>query len=653
MFSEEIIKESLEEHVRYSKGNFYLRDPWSVPEGHKHKKISPERFLIPLIEKVNISMLYGIESSPRNLGKLVEILRSCSFCSAGDGKVGIYPDRQRARSMGAFDTPEPVVEYITETVLKPLVGRGTQVSVVDPAVGAGYFLIKAVEVFGGAETGSLMGLDIDPVAVALARRNLKAVLEEKFGRNTANEVLKATIRKADALADFSRLPIKAGSVDAVIGNPPYQFFSGRGSEVARLKAEGKNKEAEKVQAEIDKLIRRFPETSSGCRDRYKWFVQRAVDMLRKGGRLGFIVPNTWIAYPRYTDLRKYLADNGHFEVVIDLGSLAFRRAHVPASVIIWEKGKAGRNFHFVRLGKDMWDIAVKGDNGVITRAARNGRVSVINKDYGIEPKRSGKTVADQDYVSMLLDAGNDRHRVSLGDVAVLREGSHAIRAVSPGVKRNPGTEADYPVLIDKTMGSLRAPEVGFIRRPEVNRGGLEIHEGVRFLIRKTGDRLVAAPSPTDGFALAHQNVYVGKVIDNALPFSTLVGILASGPMTDLYRAGPGGQHHRPHAQFRILFLKSLPVIIVPREFRDNMDDCKGEAMQAIEMAKAGRPFDDEPVPVEFPSDSTESGAIARKINILHEAIELITEEIIRDDNETLRRALDILVTQLYGGKFVK
>jgi hypothetical protein len=256
----------------------------------------------------------------------------------------------------------------------------------------------------------------------------------------------------------------------------------------------------------------------------------------------------------------------------------------------------------------------------------------------------------RDFARLLLDAPEEPHRVPLGEVATLREGSHAIRAVPMSVPREPSERETYPVVVDKSLGPLIPPDVGFIEPDEGLPPKLDHHEGGRFFLRKTGDRLVVALSPTDCFALAHQNVYVGKLRDDRLPLLTLVGILHSRLLTGLYRMGPGGQHHRPYAQLRLLFLNRLPIVVVPKDWelraRSDLAEIERLAYALKTLKKDSIPQ----VPMVFPSERAEADEVIRNISLMHRAIASLTDELIRRPNEEAHRALDCAVYCLYGGR---
>jgi type I restriction enzyme M protein len=168
---------------------------------------------------------------------------------------------------GQYFTPRHVVDF----VVKALAPRAREV-VVDPACGSGAFLAHARAVAAVKTFGS----DVDPRAVRVAR--LVALSQ---GRDPA------TIIRADGLRD-ARLP----RASVVATNPP---FAGRadagGFEVAGVVAT----------PERDVL-----------------FLERALALLRPGGRLGIVLPYNKAAGVAFTSLRRWLVGRARILAVVGL-----------------------------------------------------------------------------------------------------------------------------------------------------------------------------------------------------------------------------------------------------------------------------------------------------------------------------------------------
>jgi SAM-dependent methyltransferase len=106
----------------------------------------------------------------------------------------------KRKRLGAWYTPDTLVDHVVELVLDGLPPTSDPVRVLDPACGDGRFLAAVGRRLGAR--AELVGCDIDADAVAAARAALGSA---------------ATIIHADALAhDWD-----AGTFDIVVGNPPF------------------------------------------------------------------------------------------------------------------------------------------------------------------------------------------------------------------------------------------------------------------------------------------------------------------------------------------------------------------------------------------------------------------------------------------------
>ena len=172
--------------------------------------------------------------------------------------------------------------------------------VVDPACGAGVFLLAAFErgFQRRVETGQrpeeaarqvltheLAGVDVDPQALALARFSLCLAGWECGG---LGEELALDLRCADAL---QALPGLDGKAEVLVGNPP--FVEGRGLSSACLAD----------------LRARFRCAATGKVNLFAVFVERGLTLLKDGGVLSFILPETFRRNERYRALRELLLEH--------------------------------------------------------------------------------------------------------------------------------------------------------------------------------------------------------------------------------------------------------------------------------------------------------------------------------------------------------
>lgn len=172
---------------------------------------------------------------------------------------------------GQFFTPRTVVDFVIRT-LAPNKGE----LVVDPACGSGAFLAHA-RMHGGARVVT-RGCDVDARAVRVAK--LLAVV---------GGTAESSIVRDDGLRTAA---LERATADVVATNPP---FAGRadpsGFEVARLV--------------------RTPE-------RDVLFIERSLDLLRPGGRLGIVLPYNKAAGESFARLRRWLIDRARVTAVVGL-----------------------------------------------------------------------------------------------------------------------------------------------------------------------------------------------------------------------------------------------------------------------------------------------------------------------------------------------
>lgn len=153
----------------------------------------------------------------------------------------------------------------------------------------------------------------------LLRQELGQVLSESLGSS----------QKAKHLADWDPFDSQssagffdphwmfgrslAGGFDIVFGNPPWG---------AKLE-----------KSELNRLLKRFPLVPSKTKDSYLFFICRSIELLKEGGVLALIIPNTWLLINSAKEFRKHILSLDVREI-IEHGDGLFAQATVESSILI-------------------------------------------------------------------------------------------------------------------------------------------------------------------------------------------------------------------------------------------------------------------------------------------------------------------------------
>jgi len=345
--------------------------------------------------------------------------------------------------------------------------------------------------------------------------------------------------------NFSEVFEKNGGFDVVIANPPYKFLSGKGSPVQELLNDGKVKEADKLRKEIDEITENFPESSQGCRDLYKWFIELGSRLVKTMGTLTYITPNTYITLSKYKDVRKIIFKKLTNYVLVDLGFRIFDAPVVPSAIFISQNIESNKN------DTDYTDL-----KEVERKMLKISTVNALVLDNLVKIK-----VIDGDlelYKHPLAERIYNKANETLEKYLNISEGEHSLKNdFSKRLSEN--SEQVLPVVYDSIIEKYKPAPIVFLPKNLCRKHDKNLHSGKRFFIRKTGDKILATIPNTYDFAVAHQNLYVVKSRNEKLDVKFFVALLSSKLLSFLYQNGIYGQKNRTLAQFRIYALYSLPV----------------------------------------------------------------------------------------------
>jgi len=186
----------------------------------------------------------------------------------------------------------------------------------------------------------IFGIDLDTAAAEIAAVNL--VLQALRKGEKLPLILQENIKVGNSLVSgnpdelkkyFSDPTSKApfdwnkefeqvlanGGFDCVLGNPPYLSMENLSEEQAYFKAV-------------------YPQIYSGKNDILYYFLMKGIELLKPGGRLGFIVSRYFIDAAYASKLRQFLLDSVAVEAVIDFGNIQlFEKVNVLTLIVILRK----------------------------------------------------------------------------------------------------------------------------------------------------------------------------------------------------------------------------------------------------------------------------------------------------------------------------
>ena len=315
----------------------------------------------------------------------------------GGGRQMDTAARRRKRD-GVVYTPDWVVAMVLEG-LPPL----RDAAICDPACGDGQFLVAVAERVCRAicecrksDRGDyyktldrLTGMDIDGAALGRCRERLDAVVQRH-----GCEGVDWNLRRIDAL-DRAAWNGMAGTFDAVVGNPPY-------IRVQHLEA----RRRELINGGRWRLMK-------GCTDMYILFFEMGLELLRDGGRLAYITPNSWMKSQSGASLRRCLRERHGIRNITDFAAhqvFADATTYTAITQICKGGGPAGTApgrkcigqvrgvpefaAGSINLAAGQWSLISESDArflaAINARPARLGEVAAIN--VGIQ------TLADEVFI---------------------------------------------------------------------------------------------------------------------------------------------------------------------------------------------------------------------------------------------------------------
>jgi methylase of polypeptide subunit release factors len=424
-------------------------------------------------------------------------------------------DRPTRRMRGAHYTSAALRRVVVEQTfagLAPNTPGGQHVC--DPAVGAGGFLVEVAR-FSGT-FNHLYGVDIDPIAVWIARRNLWLMASDPklsidafdarivCGDSLWNDPIETKRSHGFVWRDAFPKVFAGGGFDVIVSNPPWVAFVGRAS------------------VHLPPRVRARYERSPafrGYKTLHGLFVELSAKLLRTGGRLGLVLPTSMADLNGYAPVRVAhdrwsVAD----QRLPDFGSDRFAGVFQPCMALISTRRSQPVALHEASA----WSLDSTNEEPKVTRIL--ARLATL-------PKLPAELFAERGYQSGREDRGRFIENA---------QGLTAHRTIRRGA--------------DIAAFHRFAPSLAWDGRPLSSRlrSPTEWAE-VRVLIRQTARYPIACI----GDGLPFRNSILAGFETDAWPADLLVGYLNSSPIRFVhYFSQRDARQGMP--QVKVAHLRSLP-----------------------------------------------------------------------------------------------
>lgn len=258
---------------------------------------------------MNVAEIKTILDSPRE----IQILDKLDIASLNKEKdtfsrvFEIVVNIDQRKKYAQFFTHKELVNFILSNI--PI---NEDTKILDPACGAGAFLIKAYEK-NKNNLDNLHGIDIDNAALKLCEMNFKQI-----SNNNAINLRKANTLKSSSLDTLFPEIAARGGFDVIVGNPPFQNLN-------------KYSDYNGNESIYNQII-------SGVTNSATLMVGKGYEFLKDNGYLGYVLPKNVARVESFRALRSFLINNTKLLCIYDLDHY-FKDVRCDQIILIFQKKK--------------------------------------------------------------------------------------------------------------------------------------------------------------------------------------------------------------------------------------------------------------------------------------------------------------------------
>ena len=355
--------------------------PALTPE--RKKPLGPQlRHHWDMVRRFDYEALYGIDDvesmiplsgdAEALLHELIDMLAHYDWAALTDDVLGSIFERLIPREeqilLGQFYTPKPVADLLTALTID-----GESPLVLDPGCGSGTFLMSAYDyhakVHGKSHSEILpqiWGFDLSTFATELASINLyrqdlssfdnfPRIVPGSFFDRSVGEKIEFPPPKPP-VNGWKKLKVPIPEFDAIVANPPY------------LRSQNQDDLDPHYRNVLFAAASRCGVLASQKTDLFAFFLFHAFEFLKPGGRVGFVIPSSWMSSDYGVAVQRFLLSQMRLiSIVASEAESLFSQVDVNTVLLVAEKlddasPPTSEVARFISIKKPLATIAPAGDN---------------------------------------------------------------------------------------------------------------------------------------------------------------------------------------------------------------------------------------------------------------------------------------------------
>jgi type I restriction enzyme M protein len=323
---------------------------------------------------------------------------------------------------GQFFTPRNVVKMMVE-ILDPKPGE----QIIDPACGSGGFLITALaHVWERVEkeaslknwserqklkrevdvaTDCFRGIDKDAFLAKVCKAYMALIGDGRGGVFCENSLLPPS-----EWHPVAQSKVQLGTFDVVLTNPPFGAKIPIKGTAVLSQYElgykwGRDKETKEPVSSTQLEEQRSPQLL---------FLERCLQLLKPGGRMGIVLPESILGNPSYEYVVAFLQQHTIIRGVVTMPEALFKTSgkggtHTKVAVLFLEKTK-GRKDYETFMSDVKWCGHDSRGNPTLRKDPSTGQMSLLDEVPTV-PQRYRKVAKIRDRLGFMLPVGQVRNRI--------------------------------------------------------------------------------------------------------------------------------------------------------------------------------------------------------------------------------------------------